>query len=100
MIAYLANYTTPPPTPGPGAYSYSNIGGGLLGYTLELVYGTPWERLLEDVITAHDVLHMPDTACLLTPELAARTVQAYMPTWQAESEVRFFATCTPCIAST
>jgi CubicO group peptidase (beta-lactamase class C family) len=57
------------------AFSYSNLGFGLLGQALADRAGTTYRDLLRQEITAP--LGMPDTAVSLAPELEGRLIQAY-----------------------
>jgi CubicO group peptidase (beta-lactamase class C family) len=50
MSDYLSNYLDQEYNPEQG-YSYSNLGAGLLGYTLEQISGKSYEQLLDSLIT-------------------------------------------------
>ena len=88
LISFLSAYATPPPTPGPSAYSFSSLGAGLLAYVLERALETPWEQLLHDVVTGPDAADMPDTVCMLGAEQVQRVVPGYMHEWDYTRMVR------------
>lgn len=89
MFAFLASYQL---QRAPGTqFEYSNLGVALLADALAQATGTPWERLVQQEITAK--LGMPDTRLKLDDEEHARLAIGYnragqrakenMPTWPA-----------------
>lgn len=68
LLAFLARYQLPS-APG-GAYEYSNLGAGLLGYALAARAGTSYEQLVASRVLRP--LGMTETAVTLGPALRAR----------------------------
>ena len=83
MYDFLARFSAPG---GVGdRYSYSNLGGGLLGHVLELGAGRTYEELVTERITAE--LGMPDTRIASTPAMRQRLARGHsgvveMPNWE------------------
>lgn len=75
LLAFLARYELPRDI---GArHEYSNLGAGLLGYSLAAKAGTTYERLVTDRILRP--LGLTETAITLTPEMRARLAPGHDP---------------------
>lgn len=73
----------------PGAkYTYSNLGGGLLGYLLARRAGKPWDVLVRERVIAP--LGLKDTTVVLTPEQQKRFSPGHLggevvPAWHLDA---------------
>lgn len=72
LTEFLVSYESPE---GLEAYTYSNLGVGLLGYVLAEHTGTPYERLVKNRITGP--LRMKDTTITLDQAQLARFLQGH-----------------------
>lgn len=73
FLSFLAHYRL---TRSPGTeYVYSDSGFALLGYTLQVIAGEKWEKLLVEKVC--DPLDLPDTRAILTREQGDRALPSY-----------------------
>jgi serine-type D-Ala-D-Ala carboxypeptidase/endopeptidase len=79
---FLAQHIAKPADP---EYSYSNIGFALLGYSLSLRAGLPYEQLLRREITGP--LHMNDTFIKLSPAQQKRLIRGYNTDFEPEPKL-------------
>ena len=74
----------------PGTISeYSNLGAGIVGYSLEQLYGEPLEKILRSTIL--DPAGMPDTTILLSSHHALKMAPVFLngeevPYWQWKAD--------------